>query len=408
MRRTAKPIYPNAGVENWYREQLERIVRAMSQDLLALVREAWRDGGGIAQDGYNRTAAGVIFRCDGLILLLKRADGTGWGFPGGGVEPGETPEIAARREVGEELSCQYDGQLLIHCVQPYYSIRFVTFIADLTSMSDLIPVLNEEHTEYRWVTVDYALRVMNLHPGVMQTLGGMVEPRPWPNIDYALRVSAGIVEDAKRKPSTPLLLQRSMSKWGLKWGTRLEKASLKIATEFATKSKNATTVAMMRQLKTAGFTVKFTADKLTQQAYSAVVAENVGLIKSIPQKYLGDVQNAVWQNVMQGSDLATLADDIQEKYGISHRRAALIARDQNHKAKAAIERARRLDVGITAAIWRHSRGGKVPRHTHKYVMNGNEYPVAEGMWDPAVKKYIWPGTEVNCGCVDEPVIPGFN
>lgn len=217
---------------------------------------------------------------------------------------------------------------------------------------------------------------------------------------------AGLATDAKR-PTPAILLDRALEKWGGLWTFRINKASRKLALQFATKSRKATETSMKRTLADAGFTVKFTADKLTQRALDAVVEANVGLIKSIPQKYLTDVQTAVFQNVMQGSDLAALQTSIQEKYGIAHRRAAFIARDQNHKAKAAIERARRLDVGIVSAKWKHSHAGKDWRPTH-VAMDGESYNIIEGMYDPAVEKQIWPGTEPNCRCTDEAEIPGFS
>ena len=47
-------------------------------------------------------AGGCIFNENGEILLQKRADCNKWGFPGGAIELGETPEMAAEREVKEE------------------------------------------------------------------------------------------------------------------------------------------------------------------------------------------------------------------------------------------------------------------------------------------------------------------
>jgi hypothetical protein len=285
--RYARPTFPNAGVDAWYRTQLQIIVNEMAQDMLDTVRRAWRNAG-LAQDD----------KCppDPHLVWVEAC--------------GTTPAH-------------------------YY-----------------------------------------------------------------------IARDAKR-PTPAILLDRALSKWGGLWVHRLNTTAAKLATNFAKKNKRATETSMMAALRDAGFTVKFRADKLTRNAVDAVIAENVGLIKSIPQRYLSDVQVEVFQNTMHGSDLATLTDSLVEKYGIAHRRAAFIAKDQNHKAKAAIERARRLDVGITTAKWKHSHAGKDPRPTH-VAMDGESYEIEKGMFDEAVNKMVWPGTEPHCRCTDEPKIPGFD
>ncbi len=47
---------------------------------------------------------GVAIVRDGRVLAARRT-GDGWELPGGKVEPGETPEQAAVREIAEELGC---------------------------------------------------------------------------------------------------------------------------------------------------------------------------------------------------------------------------------------------------------------------------------------------------------------
>lgn len=47
-------------------------------------------------------AGGCVFDECGRVLLQKRGDSGNWGFPGGAIELGETPENAAIRELKEE------------------------------------------------------------------------------------------------------------------------------------------------------------------------------------------------------------------------------------------------------------------------------------------------------------------
>lgn len=58
-------------------------------------------------------AGGCIFNKNGEVLLQKRADCNKWGFPGGAVELGETPEMTAKREVKEETGLDVEVGNLI-------------------------------------------------------------------------------------------------------------------------------------------------------------------------------------------------------------------------------------------------------------------------------------------------------
>lgn len=98
-------------------------------------------------------SAGIIFFAGDKVLFMKRdslaPEGGSWDFPGGGMEPDETPKEAARRETREESGFDYDGPLL---KVKKMSNGYVAYAALLDE--PFVPVLNDEHTEYVWATFD--------------------------------------------------------------------------------------------------------------------------------------------------------------------------------------------------------------------------------------------------------------
>lgn len=203
-------------------------------------------------------------------------------------------------------------------------------------------------------------------------------------------------------------MRRALEDWAPRWATKFDDIAGKVSRVFAVKSGADLDGRMMRALKQSGFAIRFKPTRAMRQAYKAVVAENVNLIRSIPEQFLKDVRTTVWQSVMNGRDLSGLTQHIQKNYGVAYRRAQLIARDQNNKAKAVFERARRQELGITEAVWVHSGGGKEPRPEHlRWGRDKKRFEVKKGIWSEVDKQYVWPGTAVNCRCTSRAVVPGI-
>ena len=157
-----------------------------------------------------------------------------------------------------------------------------------------------------------------------------------------------------------------------------------------------------------GFNLKFSyMSQAERQVFQAIVSENVNLIKSIARESLTQVEGIVLRGITSGNDLATVTEQLHHQFGVSERRAAMIARDQTNKATNNLSRQRLLDYGVTKGIWLHTASGKTYRETHENDMNGQEYDIREGCFDPdeKVNRNIQPAELVNCYCVCRPVIP---
>lgn len=201
-------------------------------------------------------------------------------------------------------------------------------------------------------------------------------------------------------------LVKAIRKLRKQWLKNFDEGADNLANYFAKSVSRRTDTALAKILRDAGFSVAFQMTPAMRDIVAATTQRNVSLIKSIPEQYLKDVEDAVMRSIQAGRDLGSLTSYLEKTYGVTRRRAATIALSQNNMATSAMNRARQAELGITKARWRHSGGGKHPRPTH-LKNNGKLYDVKKGWYDPAVKEWIWPGQLINCRCVSIAVIPGM-
>ena len=232
----------------------------------------------------------------------------------------------------------------------------------------------------------------------------------------AMHKSAMYWVEAAYKAHTPRIamdatpaneLRDAIRKLVRQWEYNFDEGAEALAKYFATDVSERSDAALLAALRKAGFAVKFQMTREMRDILAATVNQNVALIRSIPAQYLTQVEGMVMRSVQTGRDLGQLASDLEEQLGVTRRRAALIARDQNNKASAAFTRARQIELGIEKAVWMHSHAGKKPRPTH-VKMNGQEFDVKKGMWDKDEGEWILPGQLINCRCVSRPIIVGFS
>lgn len=137
----------------------------------------------------------------------------------------------------------------------------------------------------------------------------------------------------------------------------------------------------------------------------ASVKSNVALIKSIPEKYFLEIEDAVMRSIQSEQGMAYLKPFLERRYGITSRRADLIARDQTSKATTALNRARLKKLNVKKFEWLHSGGSNEPRHLHKYVLDGEIFELDNPpVIDERTGERGLPGQLINCKCTMVPVL----
>lgn len=102
-----------------------------------------------------RVAAAII--CDkGRIFATQRGYGKfkdGWEFPGGKIEPGETPQEALVREIKEELDIEIEVKDFLETVEydyPEFHLSMDCFFCTIKSGELVL----KEHEAAKWLTVE--------------------------------------------------------------------------------------------------------------------------------------------------------------------------------------------------------------------------------------------------------------
>lgn len=99
-----------------------------------------------------KVVAAIILH-DNQIFATQRGYGDfkgGWEFPGGKVEPGESPQEALRREIREELAMEIEVGELFETVEYDYPAFHLSMDCFLCKIKSGAPVLLE-HAAAKWL-----------------------------------------------------------------------------------------------------------------------------------------------------------------------------------------------------------------------------------------------------------------
>ena len=118
-------------------------------------------------------AAAVIMK-DDRILATQRGYGgykDSWEFPGGKLEPGETPEEALVREIREELKADINVGELLDVVEydyPEFHMKMYCYLCTLASPE----ITLVEHEAARWLSAD-ELESVDWLPSDVELVAGL-------------------------------------------------------------------------------------------------------------------------------------------------------------------------------------------------------------------------------------------
>ena len=116
----------------------------------------------------------AVIKKQNKVFVTQRGYGEfkdGWEFPGGKIEPGETPEEAIVREIKEELDTEVEVIELLDTVEydyPNFHLSMGCFICKIKS-GDLVL---KEHEAAKWLTKD-TLGSLEWLPADMGLVGGI-------------------------------------------------------------------------------------------------------------------------------------------------------------------------------------------------------------------------------------------
>lgn len=191
-------------------------------------------------------------------------------------------------------------------------------------------------------------------------------------------------------------INRLVQKWT---GSDFSSLAETVASQFVRASDQINQRKFQQQMRSIGVDV-FGSSPAIEEMLEGAVYDNVKLIKSIPEQYLYRVENIILTNMRAGLTPTLIIGELQEQFGVTQRRAKMIARDQTSKVNGDLNKKRQIEAGFQYFEWVDSSDNRV-RERHEDIANKvTAYGKGIYRWDnPPLGsdgKPILPGSDYNC------------
>lgn len=133
------------------------------------------------------------------------------------------------------------------------------------------------------------------------------------------------------------------------------------------------------------------------------VAENVRLIKGLKSKTLDEIKGVVLRGARTGIHQSVIAEQIEQQFGMSKRRAALIATDQVGKLNSELNSIRQQRLGVRRYRWSSSQDERV-RKRHRQLNGTIQEWAKPPVTDERTGERAHPGQPIRCRCQPIPII----
>lgn len=135
---------------------------------------------------------------------------------------------------------------------------------------------------------------------------------------------------------------------------------------------------------------------VAEATFKEWIAENVALIKTIPERYFSEVEALVADGMLAGKTNDQLRAAIVERFNVSKSNAKRIAVDQTGKLNGKLTELRQRGLGVSRYTWRTTRDERV-RKAH-IDLEGRVFE-----WNaPPMEGH--PGQPIRCRCRPEPML----